>query len=429
MRAPAPPPEVRRARLAVAVTFLVHAAVFATWAPRIPSIKQALHLDNGALGIALGGLAVGLLVGTRLTGRMERAGRTGLAMRILVPVQAVALVGPAFATDLVTLTAALAVLGLIGGMLDVAMNAHAVAVERLYGRPIMSGFHGLWSLGSMAGSAIAALVAREGVDVRVHFIVAGVVCAVASAPFLARLLRPEQEAAVTGHHVEVPGGRRPPVRVVVVVMMAAMGFGSFLGEGAIADWSAVYLNESLGASVGLAALGLSVFSGAMTASRLIADRVGAKYGPVVVARAGAALGALGYVIFLLAPGPAVALVGFAVAGFGIGPAVPVVFSAAGNTGTKNRVSVLGPVVSAGYLGAVLGPVAIGAVAHRVGLEWALVIPLAFVALIFVAAGLLRGAAGGKSDGEEDGKQGGERAGTRTGGETAARAHGPANIDG
>lgn len=422
MRASSPSREIRRARLAVAVTFLVHAAIFATWAPRIPSIKQALDLDTGSLGIALGGMSVGLLIGTRLTGRMEKRGRTGLAMRIIVPLQAIALVAPAFATDLLTLTAALAVLGLLGGMLDVAMNAHAVAVERLYGRPIMSGFHGLWSLGSMVGSAVAALVARMSVDVHLHFAVAGFVCAVASAPVLAWLLRPDRESAVTGHHVETPHSARPPVGLAIVVVMAVMGFGSFLGEGAIADWSAVFLNEDRGASVGFAALGLSVFSGAMTASRLIADRVGARLGPVLVARAGAALGALGYVVFLLVPTPGLALVGFAIAGFGIGPAVPVVFSAAGNTRTASRASVLGPVVSAGYLGSVLGPVAIGAVGHHVGLTWALAIPLGFVVLIFFAAGLLGSAAGGEVEANVTAGAG-TSAGTgpRTGGGPSSRS--------
>jgi MFS family permease len=396
------------------VTFLVHAATFATWAPRIPSIKQGLGLDHDDLGIALGGLAVGLLVGTRLTGRMEKRGRTGLAIRILVPAQSAALIAPAYAIDLLTLTIALAFLGLLGGMLDVAMNAHAVAVERLYRRPIMSGFHGAWSIGSMVGSAIAALVAREGVDVRLHFIVAGVVVAVLSAPFLVGLLKPDREAAITGHDVASPQAARPPAALLVVIMMAVMGFGSFLGEGAIADWSAVYLNENLGASVALAALGLSVFSGAMAASRLVADRIGTRFGPVVVARAGAAISAVGYVVFLLSPSSVLALVGFALAGFGLGPAVPVVFSAAGNTRTKRRSSVLGPVVSAGYVGAVVGPVVIGAVAQHVGLAWALTIPLAFVVLIIVAAGLLRGAAGGTAP---------EPA------EVAIHAHGPATTDG
>ncbi|REF37607.1 MFS transporter [Thermasporomyces composti] len=410
------PRELRLARLAVAVTFLVHAAMFATWAARIPSIKADLHLDHEDLGIAFGGLSVGLLVGTRLTGRMERRGRTGRPIRILVLVQAVALVGPAYAVDLVTLTGALAVLGVIGGMLDVAMNAHAVAVERLYRRPIMSGFHGLWSLGSMGGAGVAAAVAAGGVDVRVHFIVAGVVCAVVTAPILIHLLPPDRESAVTSHAVESPDGARPQVGIAVVVVLALMGFGSFLGEGAIGDWSAVFLHENLGAPVDMAALGLSVFSAAMAVSRLLADRVGEVLGPVVVARTGAAISAVGYVVFLLAPGPGLALVGFGLAGFGIGPAVPVVFSAAGNVRTARRASMLGPVVSAGYVGSVVGPVLIGAVAQQVGLAWALTIPLGFVVVIVVAAGLLRSAEGGEPPAETEPT-------------VAARAHGPANVDG
>jgi predicted MFS family arabinose efflux permease len=226
--------KLRLARFS-AMTFLLHAAVFATWTPRIPAIKEGLHLGNDDLGFALGGMAVGLLIGTRLTGRMERQGRTGVAMRIIMPLQALALIGPAFAWNLLSLTAALFVLGLLGGMLDVAMNAHAVAVERMYKRPIMSAFHGLWSLGSMGAAAVAAGVAAADVDYRPHFVVAAVVCALASLPLQARLLPGDRESAAIHHDESTTNADRPPVGLLVVVLLVVMGFGGFLAEGAITD--------------------------------------------------------------------------------------------------------------------------------------------------------------------------------------------------
>lgn len=403
--------EVRKARVAVALTFLMHAATFSTWAPRIPSIKENLDLSHDDLGFALGGMAVGLLIGTRLTGRMEKQGRTGTAMRVVIALQAIALVGPGFAVNLWTLTAALFVLGLLGGMLDVLMNAHAVAVERLYERPIMSAFHGLWSVGSMVGSAIAAGVAQLGVDVRLHFIVVAAILLIASVPLLSPLLSGDHEAATTGHHVDEARPKGPPVGLLVVTVLCVMGFGSFLAEGSVADWGPLYMHENVGTSEAFAALSLSVFSGAMAICRLIADRVGMVLGPVMVARIGTLISLVGFLLFLFVQQPAVALIGFALAGFGIGPVVPIVFSAGGNTRTKKRASVLGPTVSAGYVGAVVGPVAIGAIAERAGLNWALGVPVLFLVVILLSAGLLAGASGGTDE------------------ETKSHAHGPPHADG
>lgn len=380
----------------MAATFCAHAAIFATWAPRIPSIKAELGLGHGELGIALGGMAVGLLLGTRLTGRLERRARTRRPMRILMPVQALALLGPAYAPNLITLTVALVALGVVGGVIDVAMNAHAVSLERLYRRPIMSGFHGLWSLGTMGASAAAAAVASLGVDVRLHFAIAAVVTALASAPLMALLLpgdeesssRPRVSAAETEAHPD-----RPPASLLVVAILAVVGFGSFVTEGTVADWGAVFLHENRGASVGLAALGLSVFSGAMAVSRLAGDRLGMWLGPVGLVRLGAFLAAVGLAATLLIDQPLVSLIGFTVLGLGIGPVVPVVFSAGGNTPTRNRSSILGIVVSAGYVGGVVGPVMIGWLASHLGLVWALAMPLVFLILMLSTAQLLGGAAG------------------------------------
>lgn len=405
---------LRRARFSVTMTFLLHAAIFATWTPRIPAIKQDLGLSNDDLGIALGGMAVGLLVGTRLTGRLERNGRTATAIRILMPIQAITLAAPAYAWNLWSLTVALAVLGMLGGMVDVAMNAHAVAVERLYRRPIMSGFHGLWSLGSMLAAAVAALIAKLGVGVGPHFVVAGVVCALASVPLMAWLLPGDQESAAVRRSSESGAGRGPAAGMFVVVLLVVMGFGGFMAEGAINDWGAVFLHEERGAAEGLAALGVAVFAGAMAVSRLVADRIGERLGPVVVARSGAALAMAGYLVFLFSGSPALALAGFTLAGLGVGPVVPVVFSAGGNTRTAKRPSLLGITVTAGYTGSVLGPMLIGAVGERLGLGWGLAMPLVFLTLVVAAAGLLSNAAGREEEEPPD---------------VVAHAHGPANVDG
>lgn len=395
-----PPTRLRRARFGVAVTFILHSAIFATWAPRIPTIKENLDLSHDDLGLALGAMAIGLLVGTRLTGRMERYGRTRRPIRLLMPVQGLALVGVGYAVNLATLAGALFVLGVIGGVIDVAMNAHAVAVERLYERPVMSSFHGLWSLGSVAGSAVAAWVAHRGVPVGPHFIGVAVVCIAVSTPLLGMMLPAREEAATRSEHHHEEGGRRPVAPVTAMVLLALMVFASFVVEGSASDWSAVFLHEIRGAQVGFAALGLTVFSCGMTVSRLLGDRIGARIGPVRQVRIGAFLAFAGLVAVLVVDSAEIDLAGYAVVGAGIGPVAPVAFSAAGNTRTARRSSVLGFAVSAGYVGAVLGPVMIGALADRVGLVGALVLPVVLAAVVVAAAGWVGSATGsGPSDGE------------------------------
>lgn len=385
----------RRARIAVAVTFLTHAAVFATWAPRIPTIKESLNLSHDDLGLAFGIMAVGLLLGTRLTGRMEKRARTAKPIRLLMPVQCLALTGPAYATNLPTLCVALFFLGVLGGVVDVAMNAHAVAVERMYRRPIMSAFHGLWSGGMMGASAVASLVARYDVGLRTHFVVAAVVLAIASAPVLSWLLSADAEAAAQPPKPAEPTERansakrsqRPSASLLILIVLGVVGFGGFVTEGAILDWGAILLHEDRGASPSAAALGLTVFTGAMAVSRLTGDWFRARLGSVRLARLAATIGFVGLGIALLVDHPLPTLAGLTILGLGIGPLVPIVFSSAGNTPTNGHASALSIAVSAGYIGAIVGPMLIGFAAGRAGLGWALTIPLMFLAVTFFAVGL------------------------------------------
>lgn len=395
--------DYRRARIAVAITFLTHAAVFATWAPRIPTIKESLNLSHDDLGLAFGTMAVGMLIGTRLTGRMEKRASTAKPIRLLMPVQCLALAGPAYATNLPTLCVALFFLGVLGGLIDVAMNAHAVVVERMYRRPIMSSFHGLWSGGMMGASAVASLVAKYDVGLRTHFVVAGVVLALGSAPVLRWLLSAEAEAAAQAPKREAPGepaeakrSRRPSASLLILVVLGAVGFGAFVTEGSILDWGAILLHEDRGASPSVAALGLTVFTGAMAVSRLTGDWFGALLGSATLARVAASIGFVGLGTALLVDHPLATMAGLTVLGLGIGPLVPIVFSSAGNLPTNGSASALSIAVSAGYVGGIVGPMLIGFVAGRAGLTWALVIPLMFLAVTFFAVGLFV-----ESDGHSD----------------------------
>ena len=256
------------------------------------------------------------------------------------------------------------------------MNEQAVQVERAARRPIMSSLHGFWSVGILASSGLASGLAAAGVGVRTNLVVAACVLAVASLVAPLGLLH----GVRTGPAREARRGRL----AWTVVALGVIGFCSFLGEGAAADWSGVYLQEDAGSSAGLAAFAFTAFAAGMVLSRFCGDRLSARFGPVAVVRAGGLVAGLGLVVGLaIVEAPAV-LIAFALLGLGLAPIVPVVFSAAGNVGRGAQA--LGWVVTMSYVGAVLGPAAIGGVAHGAGLRWALVIPAALALLAAALAG-------------------------------------------
>src|SRR6266508_927615 len=205
--------ELRRARIGVALTFLVTGVVFGTWSARLPAIKQALDLSDGGLGVAFMGLNAGAVAGLQLGGALVPLTGSRTALRVALPVYAAALAGPALAGDLATLTAALFALAAVNSVVDVAMNAHGVIVERGYRRPVMSSFHAMYSLGGTGGAALGALVAAA----------AGTVVAVRASG----LLLPAR-ADTAG-----PSGRVPRRRTALVAALAGGWSGRVLALGAL----------------------------------------------------------------------------------------------------------------------------------------------------------------------------------------------------
>jgi MFS family permease len=372
------------------VTFGLHALVSGTLGPRLPALQDRTGVATSELGIALVGFAVGLFLGTRVAGPAGRWLGERRLIRIGVPCLAASLLGPALAGDLVALTAALVLLGVISGLLDVAMNGAAVHVEREVGRPILNGIHGLWSAGMLAGGLLAAGAAAVDLDPPAHFaLVAGAV-ALASVPGLAGLLPDEPPVAAAEVVPQRPGAA---LRSAGVLVLGAVAFAALVAEGAANDWTAVYLDQALGASEPVAALGFAAFALGMTAARLLADRLTARAGPVAVVRAGGALAVAGLALALAWELPALAIAGFALLGVGLAPVVPIAFSAAGNLAGAAR-GALGWVVAFGYVGSVLGPALIGLATHAVSLRAALLIPAAASVLIALLAPAVRSAAGG-----------------------------------
>lgn len=377
---------LRRARVAVCLLFLLSGVAVGTWTARIPAIKQGLGLSDGQLSIGLLGLAAGAITGMQVVGRLVDRHGSAKVMVTVALTQGVVLVLPAYAPDLFTLALALFAFGAVHGTLDVAMNANAVEVERAYRRPIMSSFHAIFSIGGFLGSAAGGLFARADLSPAATFLTVGAVVA-ALAVWAARWALTGRPAR--SHNGPAPGRsamppaadvRRPMSRVFLLGLLA---YCCLLGEGAAADWSSVYLRDSLGSSAGFAAAAYATFSLMMTAGRLAGDRLAAAFGSVALVRGCGALAAAGLGATVLIGHPIAAVVGFGCFGAGLSCIVPQVFSAAGNLDPAQAGRALARVAGLGYLGFLSGPVLIGGAAGLFGLPKSLLIPA--VLAFFVAA--------------------------------------------
>jgi MFS family permease len=375
---------LRSPRAAVSAAFLIHSTVSGTWAPRLPAIKESLELSDGELGTALVGLAIGLLVGTRLVGApVDRFGSRPV-MRAGFPLLACSLALPGLADSLVTLFLALFVLGLASGALDVAMNAQGIEVERYLRRPILSGLHGLWSVGLGIGAGLAALAAAVDADPLEHFAVVAAVLAVTSLVCLPGLLAAHRAASGEPEQEHVTVSWTP-----ALVLLGVIAFCSFVGEGSASDWSAVYMTQELSASPVLGAVAFGAFAVTMATARFVADPLRGRLGNVALVRGGSLIAAAGLGLGLLVHEPAAAIAGFALLGLGLAAVVPIAFSAAGDLDPRATGRHVGRVATLGYVGSVAGPIMIGWLAEATSLRTALglvvVLSLAIAACARVAA--------------------------------------------
>ena len=378
---------LRRDRLKVGLAFLVNGALWGSWIGRIPRIAGDLDLSERQVGQALLGLALATVVTLPLAGGLTtRVGaRAVTAGGAVLGASGLALV--ALADDVGSLVGLLCVLSAGGTSMDVAMNGQGVALESRYGRPIVVGLHGLWSVGALLGTAVAGLTVWADVPTARHLGVAAVVVAVAGVV-----------ASRTSDAAEVD--RDGPRRVFALPrgrlwLLGGIAFAAALSEGAVADWGGLYLERVLGTGAGVAASAYVVFSATMAVVRLLGDRVTARFGRRSVVRAGGAVAAGGMVLALAVDAPVGALVGFAVAGVGIAAIMPIAFSSAGDVPGSSQGAAVAAVASVGYAGFLVGPPLIGYLADLVGLRLALgAVVVTAASLALSARALPRATSGG-----------------------------------
>ncbi|MDT0268867.1 MFS transporter [Streptomyces sp. DSM 44915] len=377
---------VRRARIAVGAVFALHGAASGSFVTRIPWLQDQLGLSTAALGFALAFPAFGAATAMPLASRVIHRYGARAAARALLALWVVASTLPALAPNLVTLCGLLFVSGAAAGMADVTMNAQGVEVEERHGRSIMSGLHGLWSVGTLTGSALGVGAVALGFDARLHLplVAAGLLLVVAPACRGLLDVRPR------------PGEAAPPRFALPprsALLIGAVGICAVLAEGGSMDWSGVYLREVTGASETVAAASYTAFAATMAVARLLGDAVVRRYGPVRTVRAGGLLAALGGVLVVTSTHPAQGVLGFALIGVGIAVVVPLTFAAAGHSGPNPSRAIAG-VATITYTASLFAPTVIGAIGELASLRASFGVVTVATGLLVLGAGVLgRGAEG------------------------------------
>jgi predicted MFS family arabinose efflux permease len=382
------PRATRRARVGVTAAFAAHAMLSGLLGPWIPRIKAQAGLDASGLGIALAGFAAGLLAGTRLADPAIRRWGGRRVVRGGIPAMGVGFALLPAARGLASLTLLFLGIGLLAGLIDVAMNIEAVAVERRFERRVMSAIHGTWSVALFVGAALASAGIAAGLSIGIHLPTSAALVVIVSAAFLTWLPSVDEETkeAPAASSDKSNRARTSSNRVLLLCLVAG---GSFLVEGIAVEWSAVFLRESVGADPSAAGLGVVAFSAGMTLSRFVGDRLAGRFGQPTIVRIGAsgAFVALAAMLIVLRLIPSFAA--FGIVGLGLGPVVPLAFRAAGRTDRPGHASALPLVVTAGYVGSIVGPLLVGFIADLGTLRVAFLVPVIASAVSALAAGATR----------------------------------------
>jgi len=362
-------------RLATRLSFFAAGFGASCWAPLVPFAKVRLGVDDGLLGLLLLCLGIGSVLIMPITGGL--VGRVGSRTVILAGGVGFCLALPVLALGTTTISIALALLlfGAALGAMDVAMNIHAVEVERGSRVPLMSGFHAMFSLGGVAGAgSITALLAAGlplGGAVVVGILVVLLALGVAAPRYL------ETRLGRTAPFFVRPRG--------IVLLLGLLAFVAFLVEGAILDWSALLLTRHQAVAAAYGGVAYAVFSIAMTAGRLTGDHVVARLGGRRVLELGGGLTAAGLGIVLTTPWLPVVLVGFALVGIGASNIVPVLFTQAGRQTVMPSGLAIASMTAIGYAGILAGPAAIGFVAQASSLPAAFLLLAALILLVPLCA--------------------------------------------
>jgi MFS family permease len=362
-----------RARIAVSATFLALGCGYGVWAVHIPVVVKRLSVEPAVLGMVLFSMAMGAIVAMPLTG--WALGRLGSQRPTAALGLAFAAASPwlVVSPTLLALFAAAVLFGAFTGALDVAMNVQASAVEKARGRPTMSSMHAYYSAGVLGGSALGGALIASGYG-------NGSGAVAISASLFVLLIWPAMNLWPDG---PAAAGRRFALPPLAILGLGAIVFLGFAAEGAIADWSTLYLSTIKKSEPALASSGVVAFSFAMVFCRLLGDSVVHRIGPFWTVLGGGFFIAVGMLVAVLAPFTLLSAVGFGIVGLGAANVVPVTISAAARVPAVEPGIAVAGATSMGYVGFLVVPPILGFVASRFGLETALVL-IAFMGVVIAA---------------------------------------------
>lgn len=365
---------MEKSRFSVSTFFFVNGVLYATWTARLPELQVFFGMSNAELGSLLFVHALGAVVAMPFIGWLAMR----FSSKITTTVAGVAFCLPisfiAMSPNLVLANTLFFVIGLAAGSLDVSMNGQAVYVERKKGKPIMASFHALFSIGMALGAGLGALFTKFNVSLTTDFVIMsalGVISLVVVSPNLVDA-SPNKDA-----NEKKGGGFVLPTKAILP--LAIIAFCCMLGEGSMADWSAIYMTKVIGQSETFGAIAFGTFAVAMTIGRIFGDYVTLKLGKEKLLIWNGVFALTGLTIALLFPNEWIALTGFFLVGIGLSTIVPIVYGAAGNAvGVEPSVGIA-MATTIGYSGFFIGPPVIGYLADEFGLR----VGLGFTLLLFV----------------------------------------------
>lgn len=347
-------------RIAVGCMFFLAGICFASWASRIATIQQTLGLTDAALGAVLFCLPVGLMASLPFAGWViSKAGSRRLLI-LAVLAYGLALIGLGSAQNVFQLTVCLLCFGFASNTVNISVNTQAVAAERLYPKPIMASFHGLWSLAGFVGAGIGTYMIGNGINPQRHFII--IFCIIAAGvAYYSRYLNQDKGGASEGTVFVMPDKS--------LIKLGVIAFCSMMCEGAMFDWSEIYFKKVLLVEKAWIGAGYTAFMLTMATGRFIADWFAHRYGLKRILQVSGSLTAIGLLIAVIFPYLPTAIGGFLLVGFGVSSVVPMVYSAAGKSQTMQPGVALAAVSTIGFIGFLVGPPIIGFIAGLASLRY------------------------------------------------------------
>jgi len=368
----------RKYRIATSIFFFIAGLTFSTWASRIPAIQAKLELSDAGLGAVLFALPAGLMTSLPVSGWLVSRFGSGPMVIVGSVFYPLILLLLASSTSVLQLVLSLFSFGIMGNLINIAMNTQAVGVETLYGRSVMASFHGLWSLAGFTGAVVGTFFVSRGLPPIIHFSIVSGVC-VLLVILSYKFTLPHD----IGHRQRQKAFVKPDKKILLLGMIA---FCCLVNEGAMSDWSGVYFKNIVKAPASLITLGYVAFTSTMALGRFVGDSLVTKFGIKRMLQISGSVITSGLLLAVIFPYLPTATAGFFLVGFGVSSVVPIVYGLAGKSTTMSAGAALAAVSTIGFLGFLIGPPLIGFIAQAISLRWSFTL----IAILGFGTALLAG---------------------------------------